>query len=310
MVKYKYDAWGNHKILSADGVEITDEAHLGYLNPHRYRGYYYSDEMGLYYLKSRFYDPSIGRFISADSIDYLDPHTVGGLNLFAYCNNNPVMNVDPTGHAWWNPLDWNWKKIGRVATTVAKAAVSVATVTVLAAASVATGGAAAAVLAGAAIGAGVGMAGGALGAVASGGGVEEIANGMLSGTVTGAASGTIAAGPAGVVAQVVANAGLGGANYVMNQSLNGDAITLGGLGTSISLGAAAGVIGGSGWTKGNALGLSGASLSRNGLKFGLGVAGSRNLARLGIPALIVGVLGGYYGRFNNRYNATGAFVGF
>ena len=125
VVKYKYDAWGNHKILSADGVEITDEAHLGYLNPHRYRGYYYSDEMGLYYLKSRFYDPSIGRFISADSIDYLDPHTVGGLNLFAYCNNNPVMNVDPTGCWSWSAF---WKGIATLVVAASAIAVSVATI--------------------------------------------------------------------------------------------------------------------------------------------------------------------------------------
>ena len=130
VLEYKYNAWGEHKVLSPEGAEITDETHLGYLNPHRYRGYYYSDEMGLYYLKSRFYDPVIGRFISADSLEYLDPHTVGGVNLYAYCNNNPVMNVDPSGHFWdylldigfllWsiadvynNPGDWkNWVALG------------------------------------------------------------------------------------------------------------------------------------------------------------------------------------------------------
>lgn len=51
----------------------------------------------MYYLISRYYDPETGRFISADSIEYLDPETLGGLNLYAYCNNNPVMNVDPLG---------------------------------------------------------------------------------------------------------------------------------------------------------------------------------------------------------------------
>ena len=101
MVKYVYNAWGAHKVLSPDGTEITELNHIGNLNPHRYRGYYYSTALELYYLKSRFYDAEIGRFICADSLDYLNPHTVGGLNLFAYCNNNPVMNVDPTGHAWW-----------------------------------------------------------------------------------------------------------------------------------------------------------------------------------------------------------------
>ena len=54
-------------------------------------------ETGFYYLKSRYYDPETGRFISQDSIDYADPESINGLNLYAYCGNNPVMNVDPTG---------------------------------------------------------------------------------------------------------------------------------------------------------------------------------------------------------------------
>ena len=97
VVKYVYDAWGNHKVLDASGAEITDTAHIGKLNSFRYRGYYYCSEIGLYYLKSRFYDPVVGRFINADSVEYLDPSSVNGLNLYAYCGNNPVMNVDPSG---------------------------------------------------------------------------------------------------------------------------------------------------------------------------------------------------------------------
>ena len=99
VVKYKYDAWGECKIEYPE--DATMQARIvGACNPFLYRGYYYCAELGLYYLKSRFYDPTIGRFISADSLEYIDPHTVGGVNLFAYCNNNPVMNVDPTGHMW------------------------------------------------------------------------------------------------------------------------------------------------------------------------------------------------------------------
>lgn len=67
------------------------------MNPFRYRGYYFDIETKLYYLISRYYDPETCRFISADGIEYLDPETLGGLNLYAYCGNNPVMNVDPTG---------------------------------------------------------------------------------------------------------------------------------------------------------------------------------------------------------------------
>ena len=67
------------------------------INPYRYRGYRLDLETGLYYLNARYYDPSIGRFISADSINYLDPSSEQGLNLYAYCGNNPVMYTDPSG---------------------------------------------------------------------------------------------------------------------------------------------------------------------------------------------------------------------
>ena len=87
---YAYDAFGNVK-------ELQENSAISKLNPFRYRGYYYDTETKLYYLISRYYDPETGRFISADGIEYLDPETLGGLNLYAYCGNNPVMNVDPTG---------------------------------------------------------------------------------------------------------------------------------------------------------------------------------------------------------------------
>ena len=47
---------------------------------------------------SRYYDPEVGQFISPDMQDYLDPETLGGVDLYAYGLNNPVMYVDPTGH--------------------------------------------------------------------------------------------------------------------------------------------------------------------------------------------------------------------
>ena len=60
------------------------------MNPIRYRSYYYDAETKLYYLKSRYYDPELGRFMTIDDISYLDPDTINGLNLYAYCGNNPV----------------------------------------------------------------------------------------------------------------------------------------------------------------------------------------------------------------------------
>ena len=49
-------------------------------------------------MQSRYYDPQVGRFLSPDSLEYLDPETIHGLNLFSYCLNNPVMAIDPSGH--------------------------------------------------------------------------------------------------------------------------------------------------------------------------------------------------------------------
>ncbi|MCI8596725.1 MAG: RHS repeat-associated core domain-containing protein [Clostridia bacterium] len=107
VVKYEYDAWGSCKVFDMQGNDITykenDETRavykneLGTLKPFRYRDYYYDVETGLYFLKTRYYDPETGRFITIDDLQYLDPETINGLNLYAYCGNNPVMNVDPTG---------------------------------------------------------------------------------------------------------------------------------------------------------------------------------------------------------------------
>lgn len=56
----------------------------------------YDEESGLYYLQSRYYDPVTGRFVNADG--FVSTGTgLMGYNMFAYCNNNPVMYVDPTG---------------------------------------------------------------------------------------------------------------------------------------------------------------------------------------------------------------------
>ena len=90
LVTYVYDAWGN--ILLSSG-----NAELQRLNPFMYRGYYRDRETGWYYLNSRYYDPSVCRFINADDIGYINPESLNGLNLYVYCGNNPVMGYDPSG---------------------------------------------------------------------------------------------------------------------------------------------------------------------------------------------------------------------
>ena len=88
---YAYDSWGNCTItLNTNGIA----AH----NPIRYRGYYYDEDTKLYYLNARYYCPEWRRFISPDDTAYLDPETPNGLNLYAYCNNDPVNYADPSGN--------------------------------------------------------------------------------------------------------------------------------------------------------------------------------------------------------------------
>lgn len=86
---YEYDAWGNI-------VEITGDEEIARLNKFRYRGYYYDEDMGLYYLHSRYYDSVSGRFISTDDIEMM-VYNEDNLNLYAYCHSNPVCYFDPEG---------------------------------------------------------------------------------------------------------------------------------------------------------------------------------------------------------------------
>ena len=84
VVEYTYDPWG--KLLNITDTSGTD---IGALNSLRYSGYYYDTETGFYFLQSRYYDPTVGRFINADSqLNIKDG--VLGYNIFSYCNNNPV----------------------------------------------------------------------------------------------------------------------------------------------------------------------------------------------------------------------------
>ena len=92
---YDYDAWGNCTVYDSSAKVLTDPTSIANLNPLRYRGYYYDAETGFYYLQSRYYDPAICRFINADGL-FTDGFV--GSNLFAYCVNDPVNTVDPTGN--------------------------------------------------------------------------------------------------------------------------------------------------------------------------------------------------------------------
>ena len=103
---YDYDSWGNATVYEVTQDEngnnvhtvVTEETdHISYVNPIRYRGYYYDSDLGLYYLQSRYYDSTVGRFINADG--YITTgQGVLSYNMFVYCLNNPVLLYDPNGN--------------------------------------------------------------------------------------------------------------------------------------------------------------------------------------------------------------------
>ena len=96
LASYVYDAWGN---FTETVHSTTTEATIASSLPFRYRSYYYDIEIGLYYLNTRYYDPAIGRFISADGYVSTGQGLIGN-NMFAYCENNPVNRKDPAGQFW------------------------------------------------------------------------------------------------------------------------------------------------------------------------------------------------------------------
>lgn len=95
-----YGAWGNYSVHGADGKKTTDATFIGHISPLRYRGYYYDRETRLYYLQSRYYDFANCRFINADTFATTDANGFRSANMFAYCENNPIMWIDPNKMGW------------------------------------------------------------------------------------------------------------------------------------------------------------------------------------------------------------------
>ena len=163
VASYSYDPFGD--ILSSSGTN-----NLHNINPLRYRGYYYDDETGWYYLQSRYYDPALGRFINADSYSSTGQGFLG-YNMFAYCGNNPVIRDDSSGEGWFDSL----------VKAVAVVAVVVTAAVLVTVATAATGGAA---LAAATVAFGA-ASGGLVGGFANEAKGESFAKGWVGGAVNG-----------------------------------------------------------------------------------------------------------------------------
>jgi RHS repeat-associated protein len=85
---YEYDAFGN--VFTVGGTTP---------NNYLYRGEQYDPDLGLYYLRARYYNPLTGRFMSRDSEDakLMDPAT---LHRYLYAKGDPINAFDPTGRDW------------------------------------------------------------------------------------------------------------------------------------------------------------------------------------------------------------------
>ena len=88
-LSYEYDDFGETSIHGSSALK----------NEICYTGGIYDENTGLYYLNARYYDPENGRFLTEDTYrgEVNDPDT---LHLYAYCKNNPINYVDPSGHKW------------------------------------------------------------------------------------------------------------------------------------------------------------------------------------------------------------------
>ena len=201
IVNYRYDSWG-----MLTGISGSMAGTLGKDNPYRFKGYYYDEETGMYYLKSRYYQPEICRFISADTIEVLDCQgDLNDKNLYAYCDNNPVMRVDTGGQIW-------------------------ITLGIMAA--------------GGGIGMVIGAASSAITQYMFNGEINWKSVGVAA--VGGFVSGAVAASPLGLTGQIGVGAAVGAVSYVADCKVNGSALKVDELAVSAAAGAVSGWIGGSG----------------------------------------------------------------
>ena len=167
VVSYHYNAWG--KLLNTTASTTGMLYSLALYNPLRYRGYVYDRETELYYVSSRYYNPEICRFISADDLDYLgaDGSPIS-YNLYAYCLNNPVNRFDATGN-------WSLSNLEKFVIGVTAIAVGVIV-------TAATGGAAVPVLVASL---GIATSSAVVGAV-SGAGISAVSHRISTGSWDGA----------------------------------------------------------------------------------------------------------------------------
>ncbi|MFC1699881.1 toxin TcdB middle/N-terminal domain-containing protein [Candidatus Omnitrophota bacterium] len=127
---YHTDHLGSSNVISDDQGNIaqlleykpyglTNREEGSYNNNYRFTGQLFDSTSNLYYYGARYYDPEIGRFTQPDTIVQA-PYDPQSFNRYAYCRNNPINYVDPTGHGIWDTFKkWAGKIVGAVVGVVA-----------------------------------------------------------------------------------------------------------------------------------------------------------------------------------------------
>ncbi|HAZ11510.1 MAG TPA: hypothetical protein DCY86_01860, partial [Bdellovibrionales bacterium] len=173
------DATGFKKELIEYEPFGLESRHEKYGSSEEVAWYYFTgkktdDESGLIYFGARYYDPKLGRFITADSV-VQDPYDPQSLNRYSYTSNNPINRIDLDGHKWsWGKF---WKSVGIAIVGITLTVMSAGTLTPL-------------------IGAyWAGVAGGALAGATIGGTFAAATGGNIGmGLLTGAVGGGLFAG--------------------------------------------------------------------------------------------------------------------
>ena len=204
VVSYHYNGWG--KLINTTASSTGMLYSLALYNPLRYRSYVYDRETGLYYLQSRYYNPTICRFISADDVSLIGANdAVISHNLYAYCSNNPVTRADDEGHFWHLILG---AVIGVASQYISDVVTNLSQGKSFTESLVPTS--------------------------------------TLADYAAAGLSGAIAATGIGFGASVAVNAAISGATYVANSHIHGEEVNLEDLSLTIGIGAIAGMVGGSG----------------------------------------------------------------
>jgi RHS repeat-associated protein len=127
---YHTDHLGSTNILSdqnGDVKELFEYHPFGTISRHHqlgdledttqytYTGKEKDNSTGLYFYNARYYDPALGKFITPDTVVQSPVLNPQSLNRYSYCNNNPINNIDPSGHSWLKSL---FKSIGNFFNTI------------------------------------------------------------------------------------------------------------------------------------------------------------------------------------------------